>query len=66
MAFFGNNIRKRVLATVNQRIVEGQAEFDRECEKEDERAAEAIRVITDAAARAKEAAETRIVSSIIG
>lgn len=66
MAFFGNNIRKRVLATVNQRIVEGQAEFDRECEKEDERLAEGVRALTDAATRAKEATEARIVSSIIG
>lgn len=54
------------MEAVELRITEGQAEFDEEARKEDERMAESIRAITDANARAKEDAERRIVSRIIG
>jgi hypothetical protein len=66
MALFKNNIRKRVLATVEQRIADGQNEYDEEARKEDERLAEGIRALTDANIRAKQDAENRIVSTIIG
>lgn len=67
MALFGKgNIGKKVLAAIQQRITDGQAEFDRECSVEDERLAEGVRALTDANARNKAEAEARIVSSIIG
>lgn len=67
MALFGSNgIRRKVMEAVELRITEGQAEFDEEARKEDERLAEGVRALTDANARAKEDHQKRIVSRIIG
>lgn len=67
MALFGRgNIRKRVMEMVEAKITAGQEQFEEEARKEDERLAEGVRALTDAAAHAKEAAEKRIVSSITG
>lgn len=65
-SLFKGKIGRRVLAAIETRIAEGQAEFDRECQKEDERFSEGVRALSDANARNKQEAENRIVSSIIG
>lgn len=60
------NIRKRVLATMENRIAQGQKEFDEVCVREDEKVSESIRAIVDASKAFRSAEEDRIVSSIIG
>lgn len=59
------NIRKQVLAAVEQKIAEGQEEFDAECEREDQHLAEGISALTMANTRNKIDAEKRIVAGII-
>ncbi len=59
------NIRRRVLAAVEQKITDGQKEYDEVSSQEDLRLAEGISALTMAHTRAKLDAETRIVSSII-
>lgn len=65
MALFGRgNIRRKVMEAVEAKIAQGQQDFEEEVRKEEERLADGIRALTDAAVRAKDAIETRIVSSI--
>lgn len=66
MGFFSGNIRKRVLATVEKRIVDGQKEFEAERRTEDQHLAEGISALTMAHTRNLLEAETRIVGSILG
>ena len=54
------------MASVEQRIADGQKEFDEESKREDEHLAEGVRALTIACSKNKLDAETRIVGSIIG
>jgi len=63
---WGSNIRKAVMARAEQRISEGQKEYDEEAKAADARLAEGVRALTTACSNAKSDAELRIVSSIIG
>lgn len=64
--FNRNNIRKRVLAHVESRIREGQAEYDEFAEREDDKLADGIHALTDACHRNKQVQEESIISKIIG
>ena len=64
--FGRGNIRKQVLVAIEQRITDGQEEFDAECEREDQHLAEGISALTMANTRNKLDAEKRIVGSILG
>lgn len=60
------NIKKRVQEAINQRIKDGQKEFDEKVVELDQSMAEAIRAITDSNKVSKSELEDSIVLKILG
>lgn len=61
-----NNIRRRVLEHINQRLTEAQAEYQEGADREDATLADGIKALTDANKRNKQVLEEVIVRKIIG
>lgn len=62
---WGGNIRRRVLASVEERIASGQKEYDDKSKSIDETTAEAIRAVTASATTEKEQLENAIINRIL-
>ena len=63
---FKNNIRRKVMDVVTERIAHGQTKFDEGSTDIDTRLSEQIRAVTDSATKERTSLEDEIVRGIVG
>lgn len=66
MGLFRTNIGRRVRRAIEDKILDGQKEFDQEARIADEHFADGVQSLSEACSNTKTAAEDRIVNNILG